>query len=128
MKVELPIGDVADRASILQIKAARIPRPEAQRHIAEELAELRRAWDAEGLPPLASLPQWAELCAVNLALWEVEDALREREARGDFGAAFVADARSVYRLNDRRAAVKRAISEALGSRWVEEKSYADGSG
>ena len=65
---------------------------------------------------------------MNLALWEVEDALREREARGDFCAAFVADARSVYRLNDRRAAVKRAISEALGSRWVEEKSYTDASG
>ena len=128
MKVELPIGDVADRVSILEIKVARIHRPEAQRHIAAELAELRRAWDAEGLPPLASLPQWSELCAVNLALWEVEDALREREGRGDFGGAFVAEARSVYRLNDRRAAVKRAISEALGSRWVEEKSYAGDSG
>ena len=56
-------------------------------------------------------------------LWEVEDDLRDCERRGDFGVAFVELARSVYRLNDRRARLKREINEWLGSRWIEEKSY-----
>ncbi len=53
----------------------------------------------------------------------VEDRLREHEARGDFGGAFVELARSVYALNDRRAELKRAISIELGSELVEVKSY-----
>jgi hypothetical protein len=60
---------------------------------------------------------------VNRELWEVEDRLREHESRSDFGADFVALARSVYRLNDRRASAKRSINLASGSLIVEEKSY-----
>ncbi len=65
----------------------------------------------------------AELKAVNEGLWEVEDALRQHEARGDFGAAFVTLARAVYQNNDRRSALKRRIDELLGAAIVEEKEY-----
>ena len=58
---------------------------------------------------------------MNAALWDVEDALRLHEARGEFGPEFVARARSVYTINDRRAALKRAINLRLGSELVEEK-------
>jgi hypothetical protein len=61
---------------------------------------------------------------VNEALWEIEDAIRECEARGDFGQKFVELARSVYRQNDERARLKRKLNVAAGSRYVEEKSYA----
>ena len=67
----------------------------------------------------------AELARVNEALWEVEDRLRMAEAAGAFGDAFVADARSVYRLNDRRAALKRALNLRLGSTLIEEKVHPD---
>ena len=60
---------------------------------------------------------------MNTTLWEVEERLRARDAAGDFGADFVADARSVYRHNDERAALKRALNERLGSEFVEQKSY-----
>jgi hypothetical protein len=60
----------------------------------------------------------------NEALWDVEDALRRCEAVGEFGPRFIELARSVYHHNDRRAALKRTINEALGSRLVEEKDYA----
>jgi len=63
------------------------------------------------------------LRAANEALWDIEDRIRGCEAAGDFGAEFVALARAVYRTNDRRAALKREISLALGSRLIEEKSY-----
>ena len=60
---------------------------------------------------------------VNEALWAIEDDIRECERRGDFGATFVALARAVYKTNDERAELKRAINLALGSRLLEEKSY-----
>ncbi len=78
----------------------------------------------------AALPQdttlaalWSDLQDINAALWRIEDDIRACEARDDFGAAFVALARAVYRTNDRRAAVKRRINLHLGSAIVEEKSY-----
>ena len=59
---------------------------------------------------------------MNLALWDVEDALRECEHQGRFDAEFVSLARSVYRHNDERAC-KRKVNELLGSAILEEKSY-----
>ncbi|MBW1881255.1 MAG: hypothetical protein JRJ84_23110, partial [Deltaproteobacteria bacterium] len=88
-----------------------------------ELSALLAAWEGAGLPPPGDLAAWPRLHEVNGRLWEVEDALRQQEADEDFGPAFVALARSVYRLNDERAALKRQISEATGSALVEQKSY-----
>ena len=61
--------------------------------------------------------------AINADLWHIEDAIRAADARGDFGADFVALAQSVYRTNDRRAEVKKRINVLLGSTIIEEKSY-----
>ncbi|MDX1485026.1 MAG: DUF6165 family protein, partial [Alphaproteobacteria bacterium] len=66
----------------------------------------------------------AELKAINEKLWEIEDDIRDCERHGDFGEKFIALARSVYRTNDQRVAVKRRINEALGSDLMDEKSYA----
>ena len=123
MKVEQSLGDVVDRVTILDIKLARLEAPDQRANVRVEREALVAAWGAEGLPPMADLADWAALAAVNLALWEVEDQLRDLERASDFGPVFVAAARSVYRLNDRRAALKRAINLDLGSRIVEEKSY-----
>ncbi len=84
--------------------------------------------------PLSTTPDWlssdalatltAELRSVNEALWEIEDKIRGCERSGDFGPKFVELARSVYQNNDSRAAIKRKINVLLGSRIIEEKSYA----
>ena len=66
----------------------------------------------------------AALHHTNGCLWEVEDQLRDHERQQDFGASFVDLARSVYRLNDQRAALKKRINLEAGSLLVEEKSYA----
>ena len=63
------------------------------------------------------------LKTVNEALWAIEDRLRDKEASGKFDKEFIALARSVYRHNDRRAALKREINHLLGSALVEEKLY-----
>jgi hypothetical protein len=114
-------GELIDKLTILELKAARLSDPAALANVRRELAALAPleagAHDAR-LPTLR-----AALMEVNAALWDIEDRIREREAAADFGAAFVELARSVYRQNDRRAALKREISLALGSDLIEEKSY-----
>ncbi|MFO1426458.1 MAG: DUF6165 family protein [Steroidobacteraceae bacterium] len=64
-----------------------------------------------------------ELQRVNEALWDIEDRIREKEAAHQFDAGFIELARAVYVTNDERAAIKKRINLALGSRIVEEKSY-----
>jgi hypothetical protein len=124
MRVESSLGDVVDRVTILRLKEARIADPARVAHVRDEIAALEVAWTADGHPPMASLTEWKRLCEVNAALWDVEDRLREHERDQEFGPEFVALARSVYLLNDERAALKRAVNVTLGSRLVEEKSYA----
>jgi hypothetical protein len=124
--VAIAPGELLDKITILEIKAARIDDPAKLAHVRNELAALVAARDralaADELEPLAGLI--AELRAANAALWDAEDALRRCERDGDFGADFVALARSVYRTNDQRAALKRQINELLGSELFEEKHYA----
>lgn len=117
------VGDVLDRLTILALKEARLHEPDARANVARERALLREAWDAAGLPDPDALPEHAALAEVNAALWDVEDALRAHEAAQDFGAAFVERARAVYRTNDRRAALKRAVNARLGSALTEEKLH-----
>ena len=60
---------------------------------------------------------------MNEELWQVEDAIRDCDRRGEFGPEFIALAQAVYQTNDRRAALKRRINVGLGSEVVEEKAY-----
>jgi len=125
MKIEVSNGEVLDKYSILQIKSERITDPTALNNIHRELESLRPAVDTirslETSGALHSLQD--QLLEVNTSLWEVEDVLRGLEKSKDFGPSFVAAARSVYQLNDRRAAVKKEINLLTGSNLIEEKSY-----
>ena len=117
-------GELLDKIAILEIKRVRLRAPAAVANTERELAALRPAIDALAPPP-AGLPELrAALAAVNQRLWTIEDRIREKEAAGDFGPDFVALARSVYRENDERGRIKRAINMLLGSGLVEEKQYA----
>ena len=114
-------GELIDKLTILELKAARLSDPAALANVRRELAALA---PLEAAAKDARLPALrAALAEVNAGLWDIEDRIREKEAAADFGAAFVELARSVYRQNDRRAALKREISLALGSDLIEEKSY-----
>ncbi len=115
----MALGDVLDRITILRIKAWKV-HGETRERLLGELEELIERWEEAGH---GSLPEEDDLEAVNGLLWEVEDSLRRHEAKEDFGEDFVQLARSVYKLNDRRAALKRAVSEKLGSALIEEKLF-----
>ena len=115
-------GELIDKITILEIKQARIVATAARSNVVKELQFL-----SEAAAPVAArdgvAALKAELKAVNETLWEIEDEIRAREAEGDFGETFVQLARSVYKRNDERAALKRELNRLLQSELVEEKSY-----
>ena len=123
LHVPISPGEFLDKLTILEIKSARIADPSKLANVRRELELLRATWAASPLAARDVTALVADLRAVNEALWEVEDRLRDLEAGKRFDAEFVEQARAVYRHNDRRAAIKRELNVALGSDLIEEKSY-----
>lgn len=121
--VEIGAGELVDKITILKIKSERMADLDKLGNVRRELEVLQQA-RASALPRSGEIEELeAALGRVNANLWDIEDDIRACEARGDFGPEFVRLARAVYRNNDRRAELKRAINLAAGSRLVEEKSY-----
>jgi hypothetical protein len=123
LRVPVSIGELIDKITILEIKAERITDPAKRRNVLAELKTLVEAKTGAGLDSADIGPFAAELKSINATLWDIEDAIREAEARQDFGPRFIELARSVYQMNDRRARVKYRINTAFNSALVEEKSY-----
>lgn len=122
--VEVAPGELIDKIVILQIKLERMTDPAKLKNVKIEFDTLTAARDA-AIPPSPELDALtAELKEVNEGLWVIEDDIRDCERAKDFGPKFVELARAVYFTNDRRAEAKRKINDLLGSRIVEEKSYA----
>lgn len=122
--VETSPGELIDKITILEIKAARIEDSGKLANIRRELDALSATRD-RCIPPSAALDDLTgKLRAVNGQLWDIEDDIRECERAKDFGETFVGLARAVYFTNDERAVLKRAINDLLGAEIVEEKSYA----
>jgi hypothetical protein len=123
--VEVAPGELIDKITILQIKTERIQDPDKLLNVRRELAVLERA-RGDAVEASSELDRLvAELKRVNESLWLIEDDIRECERQQEFGTKFIELARSVYRSNDRRAALKRQINELLGSPLIEEKSYSE---
>ena len=121
--VPISVGELMDKMTILEIKSERIKNPAQLKNIMHELEALR-AVRLGHIDRAMSDKLSAELKTVNAKLWDVEDAIRDCDARGDFGGSFIEVARAVYRLiNDERSRLKKAINVASGSRLFEEKSY-----
>ncbi len=121
--IDVSAGELIDKITILEIKADHFQDPEKLNHVQQELEMLRTVRE-QTIESSADLREVAgQLEAVNRELWRIEDALRFCEQKKDFGPQFVELARSVYRNNDRRCALKRRIDELVGSQLTEEKSY-----
>ena len=123
--ISVPVshGELVDKITILEIKAAHIRDVAKLANVRAELEILNTTWlgAAAGVDIAA---ERAQLRAVNEALWDIEDRIRLKEKAQAFDAEFIELARSVYFRNDERAAIKRRINLKLGSQLVEEKSYA----
>lgn len=125
IKVPVSFGEVLDKITILEIKAERIQNEAQVKNVRLELDELTAIWNEAVKNQSAIAELRAQLKAVNEELWVIEDDIREEEAEQNFSERFIELARAVYVTNDKRAALKKDINLALGSRFVEEKSYRD---
>ncbi|MCB1569447.1 MAG: hypothetical protein KDI69_11605 [Xanthomonadales bacterium] len=123
--VPVSFGELLDKIAILQIKSERMRDAAKLVNVRNELDALERTWAQHPASKVDITGLRARLKAVNERLWVIEDDIRDKEAAQAFDARFIELARSVYFQNDERAKVKREINLALGSSYVEEKSYAD---
>ncbi|HXY98252.1 MAG TPA: DUF6165 family protein [Steroidobacteraceae bacterium] len=116
-------GELLDKITILRIKAARILDAAKLANVNTELALLESTWRGSGCADRGLTQEEHALQRVNEQLWDIEDRIRDKEARQTFDREFIELARAVYVSNDERAAIKKRINSQLGSRIVEEKSY-----
>jgi hypothetical protein len=124
IKVPISPGELVDKITILEIKSARMQDPAKLANVRAELALLQDTWRSSAYASHDIASQWAALRTINEKLWDVEDLIRDKERARTFDQEFIELARAVYVTNDERAAVKRDINIRLGSKIVEEKSYA----
>ncbi len=126
VQIEVSCGELCDKITILEIKSERIADPAKRANVARELDGLMRVWASLDLGAVADevAATRRALREVNEKLWVIEDDIRQLERERRFDADFIALARAVYQVNDERARLKRRVDELLGSRLVEEKSYA----
>ncbi len=123
LNVQTSPAEFLDKLTILEIKVERISDPDKLANVRRELEVMRATWAASPLAGRDVAALAAELRRANETLWEIEDRIRGKEAAKAFDAEFIELARSVYRTNDERAAIKRRLNLALGSELIEEKSY-----
>ena len=127
--VPVSFGELLDKIAILQIKSERMTDAAKLANVRNELSALEMVWMAHPAAGGDVVRLRAELKAVNERLWEIEDDIRIKEKAQAFDDEFIRLARAVYFENDTRARIKKDINLALGSSYVEEKSYQDyGSG
>jgi hypothetical protein len=123
LHVPVSPGELLDKITILRIKSQRIHEAAKAANVRLELELLERTWATLGAATRQVAADEQALQAVNERLWDIEDRIRDKEAAGSFDQAFIELARAVYHQNDERAAIKKRVNIALGSRIVEEKSY-----
>ncbi|MCB1552190.1 MAG: hypothetical protein KDJ14_00175 [Xanthomonadales bacterium] len=123
--VPVSFGELLDKIAILEIKSERMRDEAKLANVRRELEALNATWAAHPASRQDITDLRAQLKAVNERLWVIEDDIRVQEKAQAFDAEFIRLARSVYFENDTRARVKKDINLALGSAYVEEKSYED---
>ena len=120
MKIEVSIGEIVDKLSILQIKTRFITDEEKLKNVKTEYDYLYGIVFNE---MKIEQSDFFNMVSINQKLWKIEDDIRDKERDKEFDNVFVELARSVYVTNDERAEVKKGINVKYGSLFVEEKSY-----
>ena len=121
--VEVSIGELFDKISILEIKQEKIKDPEKLKYISDEHSILKNqlAKNIKNDEKLDKLFQ--SLKEINSKLWVIEDDKRQCEKEKDFGEKFIKLSRDVHFLNDNRAKIKLDINNHTGSKIKEIKEY-----
>jgi hypothetical protein len=117
-KIQISTGELVDKITILEIKISKIKDEQKLKNVKKEYNIL-----VKNIPDYKDKEQYEPLFSVNKQLWNVEDKLRKMEKEKKFDLSFVELARKVYKLNDKRASLKREINIECGSDLIEEKQY-----
>jgi len=121
--VEVSIGELLDKISILEIKQEKIKDPEKLKFISDEHAVLKDQLNKNVKSNDEIEKLFQSLKEINAKLWVIEDDKRLCEKEKDFTEKFIKLSRDVHFLNDDRAKIKLEINNLTGSKIKEIKEY-----
>jgi hypothetical protein len=121
--VEVSVGELLDKISILEIKQEKIKDPEKLKFINEEHSILKDQLNNNVKSDQKLNELFESLKQINAKLWVIEDDKRQCEKGKDFTEAFIKLSRDVHFLNDDRAKIKLEINNHTGSKIKEIKDY-----
>jgi len=121
-EIEVSIGEIVDKLSILRLKLLHISDKEKLKNVTKEYDYL---YQIVFHKLNIDTSDFDKMVSINKILWDVEDRIREKEREKQFDSDFIEMARTVYITNDQRAEIKKEINTKYGSSFVEEKSYSD---
>ena len=121
--VEVSIGELLDKISILEIKQEKIKDPEKLKFINNEHSILKTQLENNVKSDDKLTKFYQSLKEINTKLWDIEDDKRQCEKDKDFGEKFIKLSRDIHFLNDERAQIKLSINEHTGSKIKEIKEY-----
>ena len=121
--VEVSVGELLDKISILEIKKEKIKDSEKLKYINDEYAVLKEQLSKNVQSDNTLEKLFNTLKEINSKLWVIEDDKRMCEKNSDFGEKFIKLSRDVHFLNDKRAKIKLEINNHTGSKIKEIKEY-----
>ena len=121
--VEVSVGELLDKISILEIKKGKIKDPEKLKFISNEHSILSDQFKENVKSDEKLEKLFKELKEINAKLWVIEDDKRDCEKNKDFSGKFIKLSRDVHFLNDDRAKIKLEINNHTGSKIREIKEY-----
>ena len=122
MNIEVSIGEIVDKLTILRIKKNNIT---DKGKLFNVITEYDYLYDVVFNQLKIESDDFYNLLLVNERLWDIEDLIRDKERDKVFDTEFIELARSVYVTNDKRAELKKEINLKYGSLFVEEMSYTE---
>ena len=121
--VEVSVGELLDKISILEIKKEKIKNTESLKFIKDEYSILKEELDKNVKNDENLKNLFNSLKEINSKLWVIEDDKRMCEKNKDFGENFIKLSRDIHFLNDKRAKIKLEINNHTGSKIKEIKEY-----
>ena len=121
--VEVSVGELLDKLSILEIKKIRIKDPSKLNFINEEYDILKNQFEKNVKIDNKLNDLFKELKDINNKLWDIENKKRLCEKNSDFGDVFIKTSRDIHFLNDKRGNIKLEINNHTGSKIKEIKEY-----
>ena len=121
--VEVSVGELLDKISILEIKKVKVKDQEKLKFIINEHEILKEQLDKNIKTDEKINKLYQSLKEINAKLWVIEDDKRQCEKESDFGEKFIKLSRDVHFLNDDRAKIKLEINNLTGSKIKEIKEY-----